>query len=53
MVSQRDLILVPRLPRTRLMRLAELMSFQVKGLSQESRGVGPENGKASEPADLS
>ena len=52
-VSESDLILVPRLPRTRLMRFAQLMSFQVKGLSHESRGVGPEKGKASEPADLS
>ena len=51
-VSERDLILAPRLPRTRLMRLAELMSFQVNGLSHESRGEGPEKGKASEPADL-
>ena len=51
-VSERDLILVPKLRRTLLMRLAELMSFQIKGLSQESRGDGPENGKASEPADL-
>ena len=52
-VSERDLILIHKLPRTCLMRLAGLMSFLVKGLSQESRGVGPENGKASEPADLS
>ena len=52
-VSERDLILAPRFPRTRLMRLTELMSFQVWGLSQESRGDGPEKGKASSPADLS
>ena len=52
-VSERDLILVPRFPRILLMRLTELMSFQVCGLSQESRGDGPEKGKASSPADLS
>ena len=52
-VSERDLILAPRFPRILLMRLTELISFQVWGLSQESRGVGPEKGKASNPADLS
>ena len=51
-VSERDLILAPRFPRTLLMRLTELMSFQVWGLSHESRGVGPEKGKASSPVDL-
>ena len=51
-VSERDLILAPRFPRTLLMRLTELMSFHVCGLSHESRGVGPENGKASSPVDL-
>ena len=52
-VSERDLILVPRFPRILLMRLTELISFHVCGLSQESRGDGPEKGKASSPADLS
>ena len=52
-VSERDLILAPRFPRTRRVCLAELISFQIKGLSHESRGEGPEKGKASEQVDLS
>ena len=52
-VSERDLILVPRFPRILLIRLTELISFHVCGLSQEPRGDGPEKGKASSPADLS
>ena len=51
-VSERDLILVPKFPRILLMCLTELMSFKVWGLSHESRGVGPEKGKASSPVDL-
>ena len=51
-VSERDLILAPRFPLTLLIRLTELMSFQVCGLSHESRGVGPVKGKASSPVDL-
>ena len=51
--SERDLIRIPRLQRDRLMRLVEVISFQVCGLTHESRGVGPEKGKASAHADRS
>ena len=46
--SDRDLILSPKLLFLRRVCLAELMIFQVTGLTQESLGTGADNGKASE-----
>ena len=51
--SERDLILKPRLLRVWRVCLEELIIFQVKGLTQESLGTGPEKGKASAQVDRS